>query len=154
MIVEIEMMLSGLPACYSIGGVPVSMARWSESMIIVVVEMEQDEAISRRPLDHPASLTFFFFFFFGGAHRALSCYRPEGPSSCSRPTSVSQACLLMAGSVSHISLHSTVSKGSDQDRLSIAARKCFYAHTVWDSREVASSGRTYVLPSSPSLNTH
>lgn len=41
MIVEIEMMLSGLPACYSIGGVPVSMARWSESMIIVVVEMEQ-----------------------------------------------------------------------------------------------------------------
>ena len=60
MIVEIEMMLSGLPTCYSIGGVPVSMARWSESMIIVVVEMEQDEAISRRPLDHPASLTLLY----------------------------------------------------------------------------------------------
>ena len=60
MIVEIEMMLSGLPACYSIGGVPVSMARWSESMIIVVVEMKQDGAISRRPLDHPASLTLLY----------------------------------------------------------------------------------------------
>ena len=55
MIVEIEMMLSGLPACYLIGGVPVSMARWSESMIIVVVEMKQDGAISRRRLGDPAS---------------------------------------------------------------------------------------------------
>ena len=60
MIVEIEMMLSGLPACYSNGGVPVSMARWSESMIIVVVEMKQDGAISRRPLDHPASSTLLY----------------------------------------------------------------------------------------------
>ena len=30
--------------------------------------------------------------FFGGAHSALSCNRPEGPSSCSRPTSIGQAC--------------------------------------------------------------
>ena len=33
MIVRTEMMLSGPPACCSISGVPVSMARWFESSL-------------------------------------------------------------------------------------------------------------------------